>query len=90
MVRSFTRSEVLDLVWSAPMRTLAAKAGISDVSPKKAVLKAGLSVPPAGHWNRVLAGRSVQKKPPLPPRGFGASDIVSLGADNWESFRETE
>ena len=86
MGRSFTRSQMLDLVWSEPMRTLAARAGISDVGLKKAVLKAGLPVPPPGHWNRVLAGRPVQKKPALPPRGFGASDMVSLGGNNWGSF----
>jgi hypothetical protein len=86
MGRSFTRSQVLDLVWSEPMRTLATGAGISDVGLKKAVVRAGLPVPPPGHWNRLSAGRAVQKKPPLPPRGFGASDIVALGGNNWGSF----
>jgi hypothetical protein len=86
MGRSFTRSQVLDLVWSEPMRTLAARAGISDVGLKKAVLNAGLPVPPSGHWNRVLAGRPVQKRPALPPRGFGSSNMVSLPGNNWGSF----
>jgi hypothetical protein len=78
MDKSLTRSEMLDLVRSVPMRTLAAKVGLSDVGLRKAILGAGLPVPPKGHWNRVLAGRPTQKKPTLPRRGFGASDRIWL------------
>jgi hypothetical protein len=81
--KKFTRSEMLDLVWSAPLRVLAARLGLSDVGLKKAAQKAGVPTPPQGHWNRVAAGRKADSKPTLPPRGFGAPDDIWIGADRW-------
>jgi len=46
--------------WSAPMRDLAAKVGISDVGLKKILKAHGIVTPPSGHWNRVHAGRPVK------------------------------
>jgi hypothetical protein len=83
MAKRFSRREMFDLVWSMPMRTLAAKVGLSDVGLKKAVVSAGLPVPPQSHWNRVLAGGPTALKPELPPRGFGASDEIRIGGDRW-------
>lgn len=58
----FTRKQLLDLVWSAPMRSVAAEIGLSDVGLKKAVVKAGIPTPPQGHWNRVAAGKKAPQK----------------------------
>jgi hypothetical protein len=90
MGKSFTRGEMLDLVWSVPMRTLAAKVGLSDVGLKKAILGAGLPVPPKGHWNRVLAGRPTPKEAPA-----SSTWLWSLGQNlawwlQFEFFGETE
>lgn len=82
-VRIFSRQELLDLVWSAPMRSVAAELGLSDVGLKKAVVKAGIPTPPQGHWNRVAAGKKAPPKPALPPRKFGASDQIQFGSSPW-------
>ena len=88
--RKFSRQQMLDLIWSAPMRNVAADLGVSDVGLKKAVIKAGLPTPPQGHWNRVFAGRSVAPKPSLPPRGFGASDDIWIGGNSWSRYMEAK
>ena len=82
-VKTFSRQQLLDLVWSAPMRSVAAELGLSDVGLKKAVVKAGIPTPPQGHWNRVAAGKKVLSKPTLPPRKFGASHQIQFGSSNW-------
>ena len=56
---------VIGFAWSAPMRDLAARVGISDVGLKKLMRSQGIPTPPQGHWNRVHAGRKVED-PPLP------------------------
>lgn len=83
----FTRQELLDLVWSKPMRDVAAGIGVSDVAMKKACRNADVTTPPQGHWNRVHAGRTVVAKPTLSPRGFGASDEVTFGHEPWNVRR---
>jgi len=56
--------DLIAFAWSAPMRDLAAKAGLSDVGLKKLLKGFGVVTPPQGHWNRVMrAGKS-----PLRPR----------------------
>ena len=75
---------MFDLVWSAPMRSVAADLGLSDVGLKKAARKAGLPTPPQGYWNRVAASKKVEPKPDLPPRGFGASDDIWIGGAYWQ------
>ncbi len=84
MAKRYTRQELLDLVWSGPMRTIAAEVGVSDVGLRKACLKAGVPIPPQGYWNQVRAGKRVLQKPDLPPRGFGASNDVWFGAKYWQ------
>ena len=39
IVKIFSREQLLDLVWSAPMRSVAAELGLSDVGLKKAVVR---------------------------------------------------
>ena len=75
MQREFTRKELYDLVWSQPMRTVAAGLGISDVAIAKQCRKANIPVPNRGYWARKQAGkRTIQIE--LPPRFPGASDRV--------------
>jgi hypothetical protein len=49
MNREFARKELYDLVWSQPMRTVAASVGISDVALAKHCKKANIPVPTRGH-----------------------------------------
>jgi hypothetical protein len=65
--------DVIAFAWSAPMRELAAKIGISDVALKKMLHRYGVATPPQGHWNRVRAGQKVPAPPTPPARRPGAS-----------------
>lgn len=64
--------------WSAPMRDLAAKVGMSDVGLKKLLRNHDISPPPQGHWNRVKAGRPVPDCPAGPERWPGQSGRILL------------
>lgn len=64
--------------WSAPMRDLALKVGISDVGLKKLLRGFGIPTPPQGHWNRVHAGRPVSGPPEAGPRGPGETGRIVL------------
>ncbi len=87
----FSRQALYDLVWSGPMRSIAEKVGLSDVGLKKAVVKAGLPVPPQGYWNKVAAGKKVGARPEIPPRGFGASDNIMIGQQDWrQEYRQLQ
>jgi hypothetical protein len=70
--------DVMAFAWSAPMRELAARIGISDVGLKKLLRSQGIVTPPQGHWNRVLAGRKVPSPPQPSPRGPGGAGRVWL------------
>jgi hypothetical protein len=69
---------LIAFAWSAPMRDLAAKVGISDVGLKKLLRGHGVVTPPQGHWNRVHAGKPVPDRPKAPPRQPGETGRISL------------
>ena len=75
MNREFTRSALYDLVWSQPMKTVAANVGISDVALAKQCKKANIPVPTRGYRAQKQAGRPTSQIA-LPPRFPGASDRV--------------
>ena len=60
------RSQLYELVWSKPVRDLAAEFGISDVALAKRCRALKIPVPGRGHWARVAAGQK-PRRPPLPP-----------------------
>lgn len=64
--------------WSAPMRDIAAKVGMSDVGLRKLLKAHGIVTPPQGHWNRVHAGRSVADCPTFPPRRPGQTGRINV------------
>lgn len=70
--------DVIAFAWSAPMRDLAKKIGISDVGLKKLLKAQGIATPPQGHWNRVHAGKVVASPPPPPDRKPGENGRVRL------------
>jgi hypothetical protein len=57
-----TRRELHNLVWSTPVRTLAASFGISDVWLAKMCRKNGIPTPRPGYWAKKRAGKRVQKR----------------------------
>ena len=60
------RSKLYELVWSKPVRDVAAEFGISDVALAKRCRAIKIPLPPRGYWARVAAGQK-PRRPPLPP-----------------------
>jgi hypothetical protein len=87
MAHSFKRLELYNLVWSEPMRDIAARFEISDVGLAKACRNASIPVPPRGYWNKKKAGHRVARFP-LPAREPGHSDEVTIGRDRYWAHRE--
>jgi hypothetical protein len=70
MDREFSRKERYDLVWSQPMKTVAASIGISDVALSKHCKKANIPVPSRGYW--------AQRSPEVhPPTGSNSAHFAS-------------
>ncbi len=63
---TWDRDDLYGEVWSTPMKTLAAKYGISDVGLAKVCRKLMIPLPGRGHWAKKEAGQNV-KQLPLPP-----------------------
>jgi hypothetical protein len=63
---TWNRDELYVEVWSTPMKTLAAKYGISDVGLAKVCRKLMIPLPGRGYWAKKEVGQNV-KRLPLPP-----------------------
>jgi hypothetical protein len=86
MRRQLSRQQLYDLVWSTPMRTLAAQFGISDVGLKKTCYRAVIPTPDRGHWAKKEAGKKTFQVA-LPLRAPGMSDevVIARGQNYWPS-----
>ena len=62
---TFTPKELFDKVWETSVLKLAQEIGISDVALSKACRKAGLALPPRGHWAKPVSRRPSKPAPPL-------------------------
>ncbi len=89
MAHEFTRAALHALVWSEPMQTLAKRFSLSDRGLAKICAAADIPVPARGYWAKLQAGHKV-KPCPLPPRGLGRLDHVSIGRGKWPYERESE
>lgn len=58
-----SRTELYELVWSIPMRTLAARYGLSDRGLAKLCQRHRIPVPPRGYWAKKSAGKRVVQLP---------------------------
>lgn len=63
-----SRDDLYRLVWEVPMRTLAAKYGLSDVGLSKICRRIQVPVPGRGYWARKAAGARVRRTPLRAPR----------------------
>ncbi len=81
--KEFSRQALYDLVWSQPMRTLAAEFGLSDVAIAKTCRKHGIPVPPRGYWAKRAAGEKATKVA-LPPRDLGMPDVLTVGSGGYQ------
>jgi hypothetical protein len=86
---TFTRDELYRLVWSAPLRTLAKRFGISDVALAKRCRAANIPLPGLGYWAKKEAGKKVFQ-PALPQRGLGQSDSLDIGREERRSCGEED
>ena len=73
-----SRHALTEFGWSAPMRDLAGKVGMSDVGLRKLLKSHDIVTPPQGHWNRVHAGRRVPPPPTVQPRRPGETGRITL------------
>lgn len=78
MGHELSRAALYDLVWSKAKTLVAKNLGVSDVAVGKACKKADIPVPPRGYW---AMGEAPQRRlrMPLPLRGLGQSDTVTIG-----------
>lgn len=76
-LHSFSRQKLHKLVWSEPVATVAERIGISDVALSKACRRAGVPVPPRGHWAKVKTGKPTLKAE-LPLRPATAEDSIKI------------
>ena len=63
--QDFERDRLYEEIWSEPVSKVAKRYQISDVGLRKICIGLDIPVPPAGHWAKVAAGKTV-KRPPLP------------------------
>jgi hypothetical protein len=87
MQHGSTRQELYNLVWSEPMQNLAPRFGVSGVALAKTCRRADIPVPERGYWAKLRAGKTVIKRP-LPPRGLGMSDVVTVGETPYETHEQ--
>lgn len=82
--------DLQDFAWSAPMRELAAKLGLSDVGLKKLLKSHGVVTPPQGHWNKLHAGKPVPRCPKISPRRPGETGRAHVDARFADELKAAE
>lgn len=80
MTKTYSRQELLDIIWSKPTREVAEDIGVSTAAISTYCKDNDIPAPPRGHWLRA-EGKRV-KKPSLPPRGIGKRDTIRVGGSN--------
>lgn len=83
---TLTRGALYDLVWAAPVRSVAADFGVSDVWIKKCCVRASVPVPERGYWAKLKAGKPVVKAK-LPPRAPGMPDAIQVGSSSGRAWQ---
>lgn len=81
---TFTPRELFDRAWETPVLKLAQEIGISDVALSKACRKAGIALPPRGHWAKPASKRPGKPQPPIAgqPISFRVLDRSTLPFQN--------
>jgi hypothetical protein len=81
-MKEISRSELYELVWTTPLRSLAPRFEVSDVALRKACLKSEIPVPERGYWAKLAAGKPVRRIR-LPHRPPGMREEVRFGAPHY-------
>ncbi|TBD58674.1 hypothetical protein ELH15_08935 [Rhizobium ruizarguesonis] len=85
MQTNFLREALYEIVWTTPVKTVAAEHNISDVAFAKTCKQHQIPLPPRGHWAKLEAGKKVRRQP-LPERALGMPREVSFGASRWDYY----
>jgi hypothetical protein len=64
--QDFERERLHEEIWSEPVIKVSKKYDISDVGLRKICMSLDIPVPPRGYWEKLAAGKAVEK-PALPP-----------------------
>jgi hypothetical protein len=64
--RDFEREKLYEEIWREPVNKVSKRYEISDVGLRKICVSLDIPVPPRGYWEKLAAGKAVNK-PPLPP-----------------------
>lgn len=65
MAEYYDRARLLEEVWSAPLREVAPRYGLSDVGLKKLCARLQIPTPRRGYWAKLKAGKRVPARPAL-------------------------
>lgn len=77
-IRTVTRTELYERVWTTPMTTLAKEYGISDVGLRKVCKRANIPLPPGGYWMKRQHGKRLPRRPALPALKPGESEELRI------------
>ena len=83
------RGTLYDLVWSEPVREVAARFGVSDTALKKQCSSSGIPVPERGYWAKLKAGKPVVRAR-LSLRAPGKAEFLSFGASRSSYGRQID
>jgi hypothetical protein len=84
MAERLSRTELYDLVWSEPLKTLCSRFGISDVALKKTCARSEIPTPERGYWAKKDAGkRTFQVSLPIRPPGMDDQVLIAAGQSYW-------
>lgn len=86
MEHRFTRRELYDLVWSRPMKHLAAELETTTGVLSTLLRRADIPKPLPGHWMQKEFGKSVEQ-PPLPAMPSGCVEPLVLDTEKQEVKR---
>jgi len=80
ITKQFTPQQMFRMVWETPVLLLARQIGVSDVGLAKACRRAGIALPPRGHWAKPESSRPKKPKPPM------STDIIEFRVVDPETF----
>ncbi|MBZ9688484.1 hypothetical protein G9F72_019325 [Clostridium estertheticum] len=81
------REQLYNEVWKEPIVTVAKRYGISDTGFRKRCKRFCIPLPPTGYWAKLNAGKSVVKKPKLPPLKSNAYLNQGYGIETTEDSK---
>lgn len=76
---AYEREKLYEEVWAEPVRTVAARYGVSDVALAKTCRRLDVPLPGRGYWAKLRAGNA-PARPALPPLPVGKSRTIAAAA----------